>query len=74
MGRAKSWIAREFGIGLSTVKRYIKRYDDRVLACAVGGNADAIVSGDQNLLQLAIYENIRIFGATRFLEYLVGAA
>ncbi len=26
-GRSKSWIAREFGIGLSTVKRYIKRYE-----------------------------------------------
>ena len=25
-GRSKSWIAGEFGIGLSTVKRYIKRY------------------------------------------------
>jgi transposase len=26
-GRAKTWIAREFGIGLSTVKRSIKRYE-----------------------------------------------
>ncbi len=26
-GRSKSWVAREFGIGLSTVKRYIKRYE-----------------------------------------------
>ncbi len=26
-GRNKSWIAREFGSGLSTVKRYIKRYE-----------------------------------------------
>jgi transposase len=26
-GRAKLWIAREFGIGISTVKRYIKRYE-----------------------------------------------
>ena len=25
-GRGQSWIAREFGIGLSTVKRYIERY------------------------------------------------
>lgn len=26
-GRAQLWIAREFGIGISTVKRYIKRYE-----------------------------------------------
>lgn len=26
-GRAKVWIAREFGIGSSTVKRYLKRYE-----------------------------------------------
>jgi|SRR5579859_6846819 len=28
-GRGQSWIAREFGISLGTVKRYIKRYLER---------------------------------------------
>ncbi len=36
--------------------------DDAVLACAVGGKADFIVSGDKHLLQLGIYENVPVTG------------
>jgi len=34
--------------------------DNRVLECAVCGNADIIVSGDHHLLDLGVYEGIRI--------------
>jgi len=39
-----------------------------VLACAVGGKADFIVSGDNDLLVLATYQNIAILSAAQFLE------
>lgn len=34
--------------------------DDRILECAVAGNADLIVSGDQDLLRLGAFQNIPI--------------
>jgi putative PIN family toxin of toxin-antitoxin system len=40
--------------------------DRAVLACAVGGKADFIVSGDKDLLILRTYENIRILNAAQF--------
>jgi len=42
--------------------------DDAILACAVGGAADYIVSGDKDLLALTAYENIPILSADQFLE------
>jgi predicted nucleic acid-binding protein len=36
------------------------RDDDRVLAAAVAGKADMIVSGDDDLLWLGSYDGIRI--------------
>lgn len=44
--------------------------DRIVLACAVGGQADYIVSGDNDLLILERYENIPIITASQFLERL----
>lgn len=41
--------------------------DDVVLACAVAGKADAIVSGDRHLKTLAIYRKIPIYDAAGFL-------
>jgi uncharacterized protein len=41
--------------------------DLAVLACAVGGQADCIVSGDKDLLTLGTYENIPILNAEQFL-------
>jgi predicted nucleic acid-binding protein len=44
--------------------------DRAVLACAVGGKADYIVSGDEDLLVLSIYENIPILNANQFVDRL----
>ncbi len=42
--------------------------DDAVVACAVEGKADYIVSGDQDLLTLDKYESIHIVTPRQFLE------
>jgi putative PIN family toxin of toxin-antitoxin system len=44
--------------------------DDRVLEAAVEASADAIVTGDEDLLALKSYERIRIVPARTFLELL----
>lgn len=44
--------------------------DDAVLACAVGGDADAIVSGDPHLLALRSYAGIPILAVREFLQRL----
>ncbi len=44
--------------------------DDRVIACAVAGEADVIVSGDEDLLALNRVGDIPILTAARFLELL----
>ena len=44
--------------------------DDRVIACAVVGQADLIVSGDQDLLALVQVGGIPILRAAEFLEIL----
>ena len=44
--------------------------DDAVVACAVEGEADYIVSGDQDLLVLSEYEGIQIVTPRRFVEIL----
>ena len=45
--------------------------DDAVVACAKEGEADVIVSGDQDLLVLGEYEGIRVVTPRRFVEILV---
>ena len=42
--------------------------DIPILACALGGNADSIISGDKDLLSMGSYENIPILSGTQFLE------
>ncbi|MBX3062776.1 MAG: putative toxin-antitoxin system toxin component, PIN family [Anaerolineae bacterium] len=42
--------------------------DDAVLACALGGKADIIVSGNRHLLNLSSYQSIPIMTASGFLE------
>ena len=42
--------------------------DDKFIECAVSGNADYIISGDQHLLQLKEYSGIKILNASEFLE------
>jgi putative PIN family toxin of toxin-antitoxin system len=44
--------------------------DDMVLACAIEGRADLIVSGDHHLLDLGEYQGIPILTAHAFLEQL----
>lgn len=42
--------------------------DNRVLECAVAGEADYIVSGDRHLLKLGSYQGISIVTARQFIE------
>jgi len=44
--------------------------DDIVLATAVAGKADVIVTGDDNLLELKSYRGIAVLSPRRFLELL----
>lgn len=44
--------------------------DDAVLACAIGANAEIIVTGDRHLLELKQYQNISILTASETLERL----
>jgi putative PIN family toxin of toxin-antitoxin system len=44
--------------------------DIMILACAVGGEADCIVTGDKDLLVLKTYEGIPIWTIPEFLEQL----
>lgn len=44
--------------------------DDRVIACAVVGNADVIVSGDEHLLNLEQVGDMLILTTAQFLEVL----
>ncbi|MDN5344028.1 MAG: uncharacterized protein PWQ18_139 [Clostridia bacterium] len=37
--------------------------DNKVLACALAAKADAVISGDEHLLALRVYEGIRILRA-----------
>ncbi len=41
--------------------------DDHVIASAVAGGADAIVTGDKDLLAVGVFRNIRILTARAFL-------
>ena len=44
--------------------------DERVLACAVEGQAELIVSGDRHLLELGQYQGIPVITAREFLKRL----
>lgn len=44
--------------------------DDAILACAVQAQADAIVSGDKDLLSLVLYQKIPILTPIQALNYL----
>ena len=53
-------------IKLDVVKR--DKDDNKVIETAVEGEADYIVSGDKDLLDLKAYKGIRIINAREFLE------
>jgi len=42
--------------------------DNRILECAVAGKADVVVTGDQAMLRLGAYREIRILSLKDFLE------
>ena len=42
--------------------------DDKVLECAVAGNADYIVSGDSHLLDIEEYRGVEIVSPDEFLS------
>ena len=42
--------------------------DNRILECAIEGQADSIISGDRHLLNLKTYRRIEIVPPTAFLE------
>ena len=44
--------------------------DDMILSCAVEGQADFIISGDQDLTELESYEGIKIVTPASFLKLL----
>jgi putative PIN family toxin of toxin-antitoxin system len=44
--------------------------DQIILACAVGGHVDCIVSGDKDLTELRVYVGIPIFSPAQFLAVL----
>jgi len=44
--------------------------DNKIVECAVAGNADYIVSGDKHLLDLKRYGGIDIISPARFLKLL----
>jgi len=43
--------------------------DNRVLECAIDGNADCIISGDFHLLKLGSFQKIGIMTVSGFLDY-----
>ena len=47
--------------------------DNRILECAVAGNADIIVTGDRAMLNLKTYEHIRILSLRQFLDELANS-
>jgi len=48
--------------------------DDAVVACAVEGEADYIVSGDQDLLVLGRYETVQVVTPRQFVDILAPSA
>jgi putative PIN family toxin of toxin-antitoxin system len=48
--------------------------DDRVLECAVAGEAEYIVSGDKHLLRLGSYQGISIVTARDFMDAIEAGA
>jgi hypothetical protein len=44
--------------------------DDAVVACALEGRADYIVSGDQDMLVLGEYEGVQVVAPRQFVEIL----
>ena len=49
--------------------RFLKdEADNRILECAVTGNADLIVTGDQAMLELRVFERVRLLSLRAYLD------
>jgi len=68
----ENYLAIAIGVLPGEVSSNVERdpKDRKVLACAVGGKANFIVSGDKDLLVLDTYEGIPIVTADHFLQHL----
>ncbi len=57
-------------IGVKSGKTIVKSdpSDDKFIYCAVAGNAECIISGDQHLINLGKYGKTKIITAKRFLS------
>jgi putative PIN family toxin of toxin-antitoxin system len=42
--------------------------DNKLMACAMVGNADFLVSGDHHLTELGVYQNVQVVTPIQFLE------
>jgi putative PIN family toxin of toxin-antitoxin system len=63
---------RELAVGVnigSQVSVCQDENDNRVLECAIDGNADCIITGDFHLLQLGSFQKIDIMTVSDFLDY-----
>ncbi len=56
------------GIKVNVIKE--RESDNRILECAISGNASLIVSGDKHLLKLKEYKNIPVV-RPKYLTYLI---
>lgn len=51
-----------------TIKVLTDQPDNRILECAVSGNADVIVTGDKEILRLMEFEKTKIISLKEYLE------
>ncbi|MBM4351757.1 MAG: putative toxin-antitoxin system toxin component, PIN family [Deltaproteobacteria bacterium] len=51
-----------------TIKVLTDQPDNRILECAVSGNADIIVTGDKEILRLMEFEKTKIISLKEYLE------
>ena len=42
--------------------------DNRILECAVTGHADLIVTGDRAMIELGVFEDVRVLSMREYLE------
>ena len=67
LGRCAEWVEPREGIAICEDPD-----DDKFIAGALGGRADAIISTDRHLLEQDGYENLRICSAGAFLKRFQG--
>lgn len=67
----RSAVVVEVETKLSVLSKDVK--DNPILACAVDGRANYVVTGDRHLLDLGTYEGIQIVTPARFLDVLTTA-